>query len=97
MHDLKSVTSCYLVQVPLGVSQEGDGVSRPHADSHGGEAGGRAVQYGLRHHGHPAGHRAGGVVRAAGVRIQSVLLERRIMSCNMEIRPHIFDIPTTCM
>lgn len=62
------------MQVPPGVSQEGDGVSRPHADCHGGEPGGRAVQYGLRLHGHLAGHGAGCVVGAAGVRVQSVLV-----------------------
>lgn len=63
----------YLVQVPSGVAQEGDGVSRPDADGHGGEAGRRAVQYGLRFHGHPAGHGAGRVVGAAGVGVQRVL------------------------
>lgn len=63
----------YLVQVPLGVTQEGDGVSRPHADRHCGETGRRAVQYSLRFHGDPAGHGAGGVVGAAGVGVQSVL------------------------
>lgn len=52
----------HLVQVPLGVSQEGDGMSRPHADGHSSETGGRAVQYGLCLDGHLAGHRAGGVV-----------------------------------
>lgn len=82
VHALKSVTPCYLVQVPLGVSQEGNGMSRPHADGHGSEAGGRAVQYGLRFYSHPASHRAGGVVGAAGVGVQSVLIvgtqERKI-------------------
>lgn len=63
----------YLVQAPSGVPQEGDGVSRPHADRHGSEAGRRAVQYGLGFHGDPAGHGAGGVVGAAGVGIQRVL------------------------
>lgn len=29
----------YLVQVPPGISQEGDGMARPHADGYGSEAG----------------------------------------------------------
>lgn len=63
----------YLVQVPSGVSQEGDGLTLPHADGHGGEAGRGAVQDGLCFHRHPAGHGAGGVVRTTGVGLQGVL------------------------
>lgn len=74
VHSIKSVTPRYLVQVPLGISQEGNGMSRPHADSHSSETGRWAVQYGLCFYGHPAGHRAGGVVRATGVGVQSVLM-----------------------
>lgn len=77
------------MQVPLGVSEEGDGMSRPHADSHSSETGRRAVQYGLSFYGHPAGHRAGGVVRAAGVGVQSVLIagtqERTILTCHVKV------------
>lgn len=72
----KSV-KCYLVQVPLGVPQEGDGMSRPHIDGHRCQPGGRAVQYGLRFHSDPAGHGAGGVVGAAGVGVQGVLTGER--------------------
>lgn len=61
------------MQVPPGISQEGDGVTRPHADGHGSEAGRRAVQYGLGFHWYPAGHGAGGVVRTTRVGLQSVL------------------------
>ncbi len=73
-HVLKSLIPCYLMQVPLRVSQEGNGMSRPHADSHSSETGRRAVQYGLCFYSHPAGHRAGGVVRAAGIGIQCILI-----------------------
>ena len=66
-------TAAYLVQVSSGVSQEGDGVALPHADGHRGETRGRAVQNGLRLHRHPAGHRAGGVVRTAGVGLKGIL------------------------
>lgn len=65
------------MQVSLGVSKEGDRMSHPHADSHSSETGRRAVQYGLSFYSHPAGHRAGGVVRAAGVGVQSVLMVER--------------------
>lgn len=69
-----SVTPRYLVQVSSGVSQEGDGMSCPHADGHSGEAGGRAVQNGFCLHGDSTGHWAGGVVGAAGVGVQGVLI-----------------------
>lgn len=63
----------YLVQAPPGISQEGDGMTCPHADGHSSEAGRRAIQYGLCFYWHPAGHRAGGVVRTTRVGLQSVL------------------------
>lgn len=72
------------MQVPPGVSQEGDGVTRPHADGHGSEAGRRAVQHGLGFHGHPAGHGAGGVVRTTRVGLQSVLETERVMKGRRE-------------
>lgn len=96
VHALTSVTVCYLVQVAFGVSQEGDGMSCPHADRHSSETGGRAVQYRLCFHGDPAGHGAGSVVRATGVGVQSVLpmgIEERGKSvygdCNMSCSIHM--------
>ena len=68
------------MQVPLGVSQEGYGMSGPHADGHSSETGGRAVQYGLRFDGLPAGHRARGMVGAAGVGIQRILDTKKTIS-----------------
>lgn len=38
---------CHLVEFPLGVSKEGDGISLPHAHSHSSEPGRRAVQNGV--------------------------------------------------
>lgn len=81
------MTPCYLVQVSPGVSQEGDGVSRPDADSHGGETSRRAVQDGLNLNSHPAGHGTRGVVGAAGIGIQSVLMERMFERVQCKVIP----------
>lgn len=48
-------------------------MSCPYANCHSSETGRWAVQYGLSFYSDPAGHGAGGVVRAAGVGIQRVL------------------------
>lgn len=48
-------------------------MSGPHTDGHSSEAGRRAIQDSFCFHRHPAGHGAGGVVRATGVGLQSVL------------------------
>lgn len=64
---------CYLVQSPLGVSQEGDAVSVSDTDGHGGETGGGRVPYGFCFQRCPARHRTRGVVRATGIRLQGIL------------------------
>lgn len=63
----------YLVKIAFGISQKGDAVSLPDADCHGGETGRWSLPHGFSFQRHFARHGAGGVVRTARVRFQSVL------------------------
>lgn len=63
----------YLVQSPFGVSEEGDAVSLSDADCHSSESGGWGVPRCFSFQRRPAGHWAGGVVRATGIRIKGIL------------------------
>lgn len=63
----------YLVQSPFGVSEEGDAVSLSDADCHGSESGSWGVPHCFSFQRCPAGHWAGGVVRATGIRLEGIL------------------------
>lgn len=66
----------YLVQSSSGVAEEGDAVSIPNTDRDRSEAGSRGVPRRPGLQGRPACHGTGGVVGAAGIRLESILQHR---------------------
>lgn len=76
-HDIKACVIAYkmsyLVQSPFGVSQEGNAVSLPDADSHSSETGSWGLPHSLGFQRCSTCHRTGGVVRAAGICLKGIL------------------------
>lgn len=67
----------YLMQIAFGVTQEDNAMPLLHTDGHSGKTGRWVVQYRFGFNRLPARHRTGGVVWAARVSIQGVLVDTK--------------------